>query len=694
MLSLAEHATAIAESEPAPRSANEVIRLEDIHKVYRMGEVEVPALRGFSLTVREGEFVAIMGASGSGKSTAMNIIGCLDQPTHGKYYLNGQDVSELTSDERAEIRKRKIGFIFQSYNLLARTPAVENVELPMIYANIDPAERHRRAAAALASVGLEGREQSFSNQLSGGEQQRVAIARALVNQPVLILADEPTGNLDSRTSIEIIEIFQRLNREQGITVIVITHESDIAQHAGRIVVFKDGRIDKDYLVKAPRNAAGELRGEHTEVSTDQLGLRRGEALHASRLTHAVTLSTAKLLIIFRVAARALLRNKVRAALTMLGIIIGVAAVITLVSIGQGAQAMIQNEIASMGTNLLFIGAGSMDAGGVRGTAAARTLTADDITAIKRECPSVALASPSANARAQLVYGGNNWNTQIQGVNEEFPQIRNWQVASGEFLTEADVRKSTRVAVLGQKIVDELFGGRNPIGETIRVGELTFQVIGRMTPKGQDMGGRDQDDVMFAPFTTIQKKLLAVTHVETAFVSAISPDATKNAEQEITSLLRQRHRLKTGEENDFHVRNLSDVASTAESVTNILTILLGSIASISLIVGGIGIMNIMLVSVTERTREIGIRLAIGARAADVRAQFLIESIVLSMAGGAVGIVLGALLCLIPKLFGWSTPASLTAILVAVLFSGAVGISFGYYPARKAANLNPIEALRYE
>jgi len=693
MLSLAEHATAIAESEPVAQTANEVIRLEDIHKVYRMGEIDVPALRGFSLTVREGEFVAIMGSSGSGKSTAMNIIGCLDQPTSGKYYLNGQDVSELSSDERAEIRKGKIGFIFQSYNLLARTPAVENVELPMIYANIDPAERHRRAAAALASVGLTGREQSLSNQLSGGEQQRVAIARALVNQPVLILADEPTGNLDSRTSIEIIEIFQRLNREQGITVIVVTHESDIAQHAGRIVVFKDGMIDQDYYVTAPRSAAGELKGERKEAATDHLAPGRPQAFPASRLS-AVTLSTAKLLIIFRVAARALLRNKVRAGLTMLGIIIGVAAVITLVSIGQGAQAMIQNEIASMGTNLLFIGAGSMDAGGVRGTAAARTLTVDDITAIKRECPSVALASPSANARAQLVYGGNNWNTQIQGVNEEFPQIRNWQVENGEFLTEADVRKATRVAVLGQKIVDELFGGRNPIGETIRVGELTFQVIGRMAPKGQDMAGRDQDDVMFAPFTTIQKKLLAVTHVEMAFVSAISSDATKNAEQEITSLLRQRHRIKTGEENDFHVRNLSDVASTAESVTNILTILLGSIASISLIVGGIGIMNIMLVSVTERTREIGIRLAIGARASDVRAQFLIESIVLSMAGGAVGIVLGILLCMIPKLFGWSTPASPTAILVAVLFSVAVGISFGYYPARKAANLNPIEALRYE
>jgi macrolide transport system ATP-binding/permease protein len=694
MLPLIEHATAIAEPEPVSKAANEVIRLEDIHKVYRMGEVEVPALRGFSLTVHEGEFVAIMGASGSGKSTAMNIIGCLDQPTSGKYFLNGQDVSELSSDERADIRKREIGFIFQSYNLLARTPAVENVELPMIYANINPGERRRRAVAALASVGLTGREHSYSNQLSGGQQQRVAIARALVNQPVLILADEPTGNLDSRTSIEIIEIFQRLNREQGITVIIVTHEPDIAEHAGRIVLFKDGVIDQDYNVTAPRDAAAELRGERKEASADRLAPVGSRAFPASRLTQAVTSSTAKLLVIFRVAYRALLRNKVRASLTMLGIIIGVAAVITLVSIGQGAQTMIQNEIASMGTNLLFVGAGAMGAGPVRGTAVTRTLTEDDIAAIKRECPSVALASPTANARAQLVYGGNNWNTQVQGVNQDFLRIRNWQVESGEFFTETDVRKATRVVVLGQKIVDELFPGRNPIGETIRVGELTFQVIGRMVPKGQGMGGQDQDDVVFAPFTTIQKKLLAVTHIEMAYISAVSADATKSAEQEITSLLRQRHKIRTGEEDDFHVRNMSDVASTAESVTDTLTILLGSIASISLIVGGIGIMNIMLVSVTERTREIGVRLAVGARSSDVRTQFLIESIVLSMAGGAIGIVVGALLCLIPKLFGWSTPVSPIAIVVAVLFSAAVGISFGYYPARKAANLNPIEALRYE
>ncbi|MGE0130421.1 MAG: ABC transporter permease [Blastocatellales bacterium] len=405
-----------------------------------------------------------------------------------------------------------------------------------------------------------------------------------------------------------------------------------------------------------------------------------------------------ILVIFRIAFRALARNKMRSALTMLGIVIGVAAVIAMVSIGQGAQASVQAQIASVGTNLLFVGAGSQNVGGVRsGTGAtnSNTLTVEDIEAIRREVPSVAMASPTVNARSQLVFGNQNWNTQVQGVNEQFPQIKKWQVQSGDFFTEADVRTASRVVVLGATVAESLYPGMDPVGQMVRVRELPFRVIGVMAKKGQDAGGRDQDDIAFAPFTAIQKKLLAITHVQFSYVSAISPAATYTAQEQITDLLRQRHKLAPNQDNDFFVRNLTDVAEAADETNRIMTILLSSIAGVSLLVGGIGIMNIMLVSVTERTREIGIRMAIGARSSAVRTQFLIESIVLSLTGGAIGILLGiAISLLIPMMLGWPTLISFLAIFGSVIFSAAVGIFFGYYPARKAAGLDPIDALRYE
>jgi putative ABC transport system permease protein len=405
-----------------------------------------------------------------------------------------------------------------------------------------------------------------------------------------------------------------------------------------------------------------------------------------------------ILVIFRIAFRALARNKMRSALTMLGIVIGVSSVIAMVSIGQGAQASVQEQIANVGTNLLFVGAGSQNVGGVRsgtGATSSNTLTVEDIEAIRREIPTVAMASPTVNARSQLVFGNQNWNTQVQGVNEQFPQIKKWSVASGEFFTEADVRTAARVIVLGQTVAESLFPGADPVGQMVRVRELPFRVIGVMVKKGQDAGGRDQDDTAFAPFTAVQKKLLAITHIQFAHVSAISPGATYTAQDQITELLRQRHKLAPNQENDFFVRNLTDVAEAADETNRIMTILLSSIAGVSLLVGGIGIMNIMLVSVTERTREIGIRMAVGARSSAVRTQFLIESIVLSLTGGSIGILLGiAISLLIPMMVGWPTLISFIAIVGSVIFSAAVGIFFGYYPARKAAGLDPIDALRYE
>jgi putative ABC transport system permease protein len=405
-----------------------------------------------------------------------------------------------------------------------------------------------------------------------------------------------------------------------------------------------------------------------------------------------------LLMIIRVAFRALIRNKMRAALTMLGIIIGVSAVIAMVSIGQGASASVQAQIESIGTNLLFVSAGAQNVGGVRsgtGDTGTNTLTVDDLEAIKREVPSVSMVTPSVNARSQLVAGNQNWNTGLTGVSEQYPDIRKWPVASGSFFTDADVRTAARVIVIGKTLADNLFPGTDPIGQDLRVVNLPFRVVGVMASKGQDPQGRDQDDVAFAPYTTVQKKVLGRDRVQIAYVSAISQDATYTAQSQITDLLRQRHKLTANEPDDFTVRNMTDVAEAANETSKTMTILLACIAGVSLLVGGIGIMNIMLVSVTERTREIGIRMAIGARSSAVRSQFLIESIVLSLTGGTIGIILGVVLSLaIPAFLGWPTLVSMMAIVGSVLFSAAVGIFFGYYPARKAASLDPIEALRYE
>lgn len=401
---------------------------------------------------------------------------------------------------------------------------------------------------------------------------------------------------------------------------------------------------------------------------------------------------------FKVAIRALNRNKMRSILTMLGIIIAIAAVIAMVGLGQGASASIQAQIANLGNNMLFVWAGSSNTGGMRGgMGSSHTLTPEDVVAIEGECPAVRAASPAVRAGGQLVFGNQNWSASsgIIGANWKFPDIRAWPIASGEFFTEGDVRAAARVCVIGKTVADNLFTGVDPVGQTLRIRNLPFRVIGILSSKGQSQFGQDQDDTVIVPYTAAQKKMLSISYVHFAMVSAISPGATFAAEQQITDLLRQRHRLAPNEENDFTVRNLTDVAEAADQSSRIMTTLLASIAGVSLLVGGIGIMNIMLVSVTERTREIGIRMAIGARSRVIRRQFLIESITLSVAGGMVGVLLGVGASRVfDVVMKWPTLISPISILVAVAFSVLVGIAFGYYPARKAAALDPIDALRYE
>ena len=404
------------------------------------------------------------------------------------------------------------------------------------------------------------------------------------------------------------------------------------------------------------------------------------------------------LAILKVALRALARNKLRSALTLLGMVFGVGAVIAMVSLGQGAQRMVQNQIESVGTNLLFVQPGSSSTGGAQtGAGFSPTLTAEDIDAIGREIPVVLAASPMVNARSQIIFRNQNWQTQVVGTNEHAPQVRNWELAAGEFFNEGDVRSASRVIVLGKTVADQLFQGIDPIGQTTRVRNLPFRVVGVLAPKGQSAMGQDQDDLAVVPYTTAQKKLRSSTllWIDNAMVATGSPLASRVAETQISELLRQRHNLRPGEPDDFRVRNLTDVAETAQQVTTILTLFLGSIAAVSLLVGGIGIMNIMLVSVTERTREIGIRMAVGARASQIRMQFLTESVVLSLAGGVIGIVFGAGLAIaITRVLGWPVLVSSLAVIVSFAFSAAVGVFFGYYPAHRAASLDPIEALRYE
>ncbi|MFY9560168.1 MAG: ABC transporter permease [Terriglobales bacterium] len=400
--------------------------------------------------------------------------------------------------------------------------------------------------------------------------------------------------------------------------------------------------------------------------------------------------------ILRIAMRALARNKLRSALTMLGIIIGVAAVIAMVSVGQGAQEQAQQQIAAMGSNVLFVGSGTVSRGGMSmGWGATKSLVYDDMSAIVRECPAVKTAAPGTISTAQIVFGNDNWNTRITGTEPQFFDIKVWPFQEGSAFTQADVDSANNVAVIGETVRKNLFGATDPLGQTIRINNLPFKVVGVLELKGTSPMGDDQDDTIIAPVTTVQKKLSGQTWLRWIMVSAISREASFAAQQQISALLRDRHRIRAGQDDDFFVRNLADFAQLADEQSRLFTVLLASIASISLIVGGIGIMNIMLVSVTERTREIGIRMAIGATEGDVQQQFLIEAIVLSLIGGAVGIALGlGASSTIANTLGWPVLVSTRAIVVAAVFSAAIGIFFGFYPARKAARLDPIEALRYE
>jgi macrolide transport system ATP-binding/permease protein len=668
----------VARKIPSPEvdsPSTTLIETRALMRAYHVGEAAVQALRGVSISIDRGEFLAVTGPSGSGKSTFMNILGCLDRPTSGRYLLEGRDVGTLTPEELSQIRNRRIGFVFQSFNLMPRTSVVENVELPLIYGgrSIGAARRRELATRALDRVGLRGHEGSMPSQLSGGEQQRVAIARALVTDPAIILADEPTGNLDSRASDDILALLQGLNRE-GKTLVMVTHESRIAECAARTVRFRDGCIVED-APNAPRSA------DHLPPP----GLEHSRA------------ATPKERFLERLppSLQSLARHRLRSLLTMLGVIIGVGSVVAMLALGAGASGVLQTNITALGTNLIVLYPAVATQSGARVFTGQPNFTPEDVSAIRRECPSVAAVSPLVPSAAQAVAGENNWGTSLVGVDVDWPGIRGWGLSAGSFFGQDDVARAGRVCVLGATVAEALFPGEEAVGRFVRIRNVPFRVEGVFERKGESLGGRDQDDFVAAPYTSVMRQVSGTSKFGLVMVSARSIDAVMSAQEEIRALLRQRHRIGENQGDDFAMRSQEEIATTARQTSNTFALLLASVAAISLVVGGIGIMNIMLVSVAERTREVGLRLAVGARSGEILRQFLGESLMLALAGAVLGILLAGAACFsMTRIAHW--PMRITGLSIAIAAASAtlVGLLSGFFPARRASRFEPVRALRSE
>ncbi|WP_111640738.1 MacB family efflux pump subunit [Marinimicrobium alkaliphilum] len=654
-------------AQPASDTRTPLLDLRGVTKSYRNGELETRVLHGIDLQVYPGEFVAIMGASGSGKSTLMNIIGCLDKPTGGEYCFNGQSVSELDRDGLAQLRREAFGFVFQSYNLLPGVTARENVEMPATYSAFSARERRTRAESLLTTLGLQDRMSHKPNQLSGGQQQRVSIARALMNGGQIILADEPTGALDSHSGAEVMKLLKQLSAD-GHTIVLITHDPEVAAHADRLIEVSDGKVVGD-------------SGPQTTPPRAAKNLADAQALHGEPPFRNEIFEGTK------TAFRSLSSNIFRTVLTLLGIVIGVASVITMLAIGDGARQEVVDRISAMGSNLLLVRPGGPGQRGGRWNVT--TLVPEDVDAINTSVPNLIAAIPELTGGNTLRYGNLDHRAEVNATSFQFPQARQWPIARGTFFSEEDQVNYSSVAVLGQTVVDSLFGREDPLGEYIMVDSILFQVVGVMSARGASPMGQDQDDVVFVPYTTGSLRIFGQRHLRNVTVAVDDTrlmDATQDA---VHQVLLDRHGIE-----DFQIRNMASLIDTISETQDTLTWLLGSIAAISLLVGGIGVMNIMLVSVTERTREIGVRMATGARTRHILQQFLIEALVVSSLGGVIGVAIGLGAAAVVGTFGTPIFYSLMPVLLAFGCAFAAGLVFGYLPARKAARLDPVAALATE
>ncbi|THA08512.1 MacB family efflux pump subunit [Rodentibacter pneumotropicus] len=641
-----------------------IIEINQLNRYFGEGKNSVHILKNISLNIEKGDFVAIIGQSGSGKSTLMNIIGCLDTATSGSYKIDGKETNQLSADQLSDLRSQKFGFIFQRYNLLSSLTAAENVALPAIYAGIPQSQRLDRAKQLLKKLGLGDKWQNKPNQLSGGQQQRVSIARALMNGGEIILADEPTGALDSHSGQNVMEILRHLHHE-GHTIIMVTHDHTIAASANRVIEIKDGEIIADSQKEGVKSAV-----ENQAKIKPHFGFSKDQLFEA-----------------FRMSVSAIVAHKMRSLLTMLGIIIGITSVVSVVALGNGSQQKILENIKGIGTSTMtiFNGTGFGD----RRAEQMQNLTINDANALNQQSY-VQSITPNSSSSGTLVYGNQTFSsTSLKGVGEQYFDVEGLILKQGNLFSAQDVLENNQVALIDESAKKAIFPNESALGKVVMFNKRPLRVIGMVSDR--QMGGASSSLNVYAPYTTVMNRISGSKKISSITVKIADDVNSTVAEKGITELLSLRHGKK-----DFFVMNSDTIKQTIESTTGTMKLLISSIAFISLIVGGIGVMNIMLVSVTERTKEIGVRMAIGARQTNILQQFLIEAVLICLIGGITGILFSGLIGLMFNLFmsNFTMSFSTVSIITAVLFSTLIGVVFGYMPAKRAAQLNPITALARE
>ncbi|MCO6504997.1 MAG: MacB family efflux pump subunit [Snodgrassella sp.] len=643
-----------------------LLEIKDINRWFGSGESRVQVLKDINLSIEKGDFVAIIGQSGSGKSTLMNIIGCLDVPSSGSYKIDGVETAAMSGDEQAALRRKSFGFIFQRYNLLSSLTARENVALPAVYAGMDLAQRNKRADELLNQLGLAGKENNKPSELSGGQQQRVSIARALMNGGEIILADEPTGALDTASGHNVMEILHGLH-DAGHTIVMVTHDPNIAANANRVIEIRDGRIIADH-------------SKNTDIKPSHIvSIKEKNSWHFYRDQFFES---------FKMSVQAIMAHKMRSFLTMLGIIIGIASVVSVVALGRGSQQKILENINAIGTNTISIYPGK--GYGDRRSSRIKTLTVADAESLKEQ-NYIDSVTPGAGIKGILTYDNQSLSAQLYGVGDQYFDVRGIKLTYGRLFNEDDVRQNSQIVVIDDNTKIKLFAdGSNPIGQVILFNKRPLQIIGVAQPNNTAFGDNDTLQI-YTPYTTLMNRISGSKYITSVTVKIKDNVNSQTAEKGIIELLKARHGTE-----DFFTRNSDTIKQTIESTTGTMTLLISCIALISLVVGGIGVMNIMLVSVTERVKEIGIRMAIGARQHNILEQFLIEAVLICLIGGLVGVLFSFAISLLFNLLAqdFAMSFSTISIVMAVLCSTVIGVVFGFMPAKRASQLNPIDALSRE